>query len=156
MSLLKALQRQLAQSVSHCGCYGEGVMRAITGWCIVSVTLMILLLSVRVSSSKLNPDHLSDAAGLLSMRDCLGCHEKAEGDTICLGDYCLNGRSKYPPVGKEKAYASLSELGKADCMLEDGRVSCLSCHDLTKPAPHVIRDGHQLCLICHIRLTASR
>jgi hypothetical protein len=131
-------------------------MRVITGWCIASVTLMISLLSVRVSSSKLNPDHLSDAAGLLSMRDCLGCHEKARGDTICLGDYCLYGRSKYPPVGKEKAYASLSELEKADCILEEGRVSCLSCHDLTKPPPHVIREGHKLCLICHTRLNAGR
>ena len=44
----------------------------------------------------------------------------------------------------------LAEIEAAGCVLENGRTTCLSCHDLTKPPPgRTIRDGHDLCFICH-------
>lgn len=103
-----------------------------------------------------NLDHLTSASGILTMQECLSCH--SEGSThpvaICLDDHCLytNDHSmmhRYPPPGKETDYAPAAEVLAAGCVLEDGKITCLSCHDLTQPAPHLIRDGDQLCGICH-------
>ncbi|WP_136523758.1 hypothetical protein [Geomonas ferrireducens] len=103
-----------------------------------------------------NIDHLTSASGILTMQECIACH--SEGSThpvaICLDDHCLytNDHSlmhRYPPLGKEMEYASAAEVLAAGCILEDGKITCLSCHDLTQPAPHLIRAGDQLCGICH-------
>ncbi|HBG07814.1 MAG: hypothetical protein A2075_22945 [Geobacteraceae bacterium GWC2_58_44] len=131
-------------------------MKTITACCIVPLSLGALLLSVGNCSGMMNPHHLPDTAVALSMRDCLRCHDTGKAAGICPGDFCLDSRGTYPPVGKESSYAPVSELEKADSMLEEERVSCLSCHDLTKRRPHVIRDGHKLCLICHTSLNAKR
>ena len=58
----------------------------------------------------------------------------------------------YPPAGKEDDFADVAAVKQAGSVLEDGRVSCLTCHDLTKPPPHLIREGYKVCLICHISL----
>jgi hypothetical protein len=104
-----------------------------------------------------NPLHQSQAAGVLTMKECLSCHNGMVGRAIsvCLGNECMYTRNhsimgSYPPHGKERAYASVKEIQDAGCILEDGKVTCLSCHDLTKPPPHIIRDGDRLCFICHI------
>lgn len=103
-----------------------------------------------------NIDHLTSASGILTMQECIACH--SEGTThpvaICLDDHCLytNDHSlmhRYPPLGKELEYAPAAEIIAAGCILEDGKITCLSCHDLTQPAPHLIRTGDQLCGICH-------
>nr|WP_226377866.1 cytochrome c3 family protein [Citrifermentans bremense] len=39
-------------------------------------------------------------------------------------------------------------------VLQDGKITCLSCHDLTKP-PHLIKKGDQLCYLCHKSLRAG-
>ncbi|OGT98150.1 MAG: hypothetical protein A2079_03510 [Geobacteraceae bacterium GWC2_48_7] len=103
-----------------------------------------------------NPYHQKDAAGLLRMQDCLECHNIKMGKpvSICIGDDCLYSKNHsvmrhYPPIGKEKDYAPASEIESAGSFLEEGKITCLSCHDLTKPPPHLIREGDKLCLICH-------
>jgi hypothetical protein len=125
--------------------------------------IFILLLVVALAGGAVlsfcgnNPLHQSQAAGVLTMQECLKCHNSMVGRTIsvCLGSECLYTRShsimhRYPPPGKEKGYAPVQEILDAGCILEDGKVTCLSCHDLTKPPPHTIREGDKLCLICHI------
>lgn len=109
-----------------------------------------------------NPYHQQDAAGLLRMQDCLECHDLTMGKavSICTGDDCLHSRShslmhRYPPIGKEQDYAPVSEIESAGSFLEDGKITCLSCHDLTKPPPHLIREGDQLCLTCHKSLNSQ-
>jgi len=103
-----------------------------------------------------NPYHLSQGRGVLTMQQCLDCHDSSPTKPvyICLGDMCLYSRNhsllrNYPPAGKEKDYATVSEIQEAGCVLENGKTTCLSCHDLTKPEPHLIRKGDLLCFICH-------
>ena len=103
-----------------------------------------------------NRYHQSKAAGMLSIKDCLLCHDGLTGKaiTICLGKECLlkNNHSimnQYPPPGKEKRYASKSEVERAGGLFENGKTTCLSCHNLTKPPPHLIRDGKGFCMTCH-------
>lgn len=106
-----------------------------------------------------NTYHESQAAGILTMAECLKCHDGSTGKMIalCLGNECLylNNHSlmhPYPPARKANDYASRADIEQAGCILENGKVTCLSCHDLTRPPPHLIRDGDQLCLICHKNL----
>ena len=104
-----------------------------------------------------NSYHQTQAAGILKMQDCLKCHSGSPGKavSICLGNECLYSKShslmhNYPPTGKSRDYAALQDVEKAGCVLEDGKVTCLSCHDLTKPQPHLIQEGDKLCTICHL------
>jgi predicted CXXCH cytochrome family protein len=101
--------------------------------------------------------HQNQAAGILSMEECINCHDGITGKAIaiCLGKECLfikdhSLMSNYPPPGKESDYATVSEIERAGCILENGKTTCLSCHNLTKPPPRLIRDGANLCVICHI------
>jgi hypothetical protein len=104
-----------------------------------------------------NPYHRDHAAAFTPMKECLGCHDGFMADAIyaCQGSDCLYRKNHsimraYPPDRKIEEYAPASRIEDAGCMLEEGRVTCLSCHDLTKPPPHLIREGDQLCRICHI------
>ena len=109
-----------------------------------------------------NPYHQKEAARMLRMQECLVCHDGNMGKpvSICTGDDCLYSKThslmhRYPPIGKEKDYATVIEIEQAGCYLEEGKITCLSCHDLTKPSPHVIRDGDKLCLTCHKSLKSK-
>ena len=106
-----------------------------------------------------NPYHMTEAAALLTYKDCLKCHveDKKKKVSICLGDNCLYTKNhsilhRYPPVGKEDTYAPIEEVVKMGAIFEDDKVTCLSCHNLTMPPPHLIREREkdQLCFMCHI------
>lgn len=134
-----------------------------TGTKRIGILLILLTLtgSAVLSFCGNNPFHQREAVGMVTMEQCLKCHGSAMGKaiSICLGDKCLYTRNHsimhpYPPRGKAMRYASVAEIQQAGCILEDGKTTCLSCHDLTKPPPHVIREGDQLCLICHIDKTS--
>ncbi len=111
--------------------------------------------------STTNPFHLTQAVGTLTMEECLSCHDGVTGMavTVCLGNECLYTKNhslmhRYPPAGKEGRYAPQSVVEEAGCVLEGGKITCLSCHNLANPAPHLVRDGDNLCLICHIDRTS--
>lgn len=106
-----------------------------------------------------NLSHLTGASGVLTMNECLECHSSSSTRpvSICLDDHCIFTKNhslmhSYPPRGKETEYASVPEVTQAGVTFEDGKITCLSCHDLTKPAPHLIREGDKLCFICHREL----
>lgn len=111
-----------------------------------------------------NSYHLTDGSGVLTMEQCLNCHDSSSKMPIyvCTGEMCLYSKNHslmrpYPPARRTKDYSSLAEITEAGCVLEGGKTTCLSCHDLTKPPPHLIRDGDLLCYICHknLRPTSS-
>jgi hypothetical protein len=106
--------------------------------------------------------HQQQASGILTMQECLKCHDGITGKliTVCLGNECLYLKEhslmhQYPPPSKQNDYASVVEIESAGCILEAGKVTCLSCHDLTKPPPHLIQEGDKLCLICHKNLRSK-
>ena len=125
------------------------------------LTLSTWTVAIGVAASNLdasNPYHLSQSGRLSTMRDCMRCHDRngpaRSTISVCLGDNCLYTKNHplmqvYPPAGMEGEFATLTEVERAGCLLEDGRITCLSCHDLAKPPPHLILDGDKLCLICH-------
>lgn len=134
-------------------------IRALVGLLVVSV-LVALLSLLRTATG--NIYHETEASGILTMAQCLKCHDGSTGKliTICLGRDCLYLRNHsmmhpYPPATKVNDYASRAEIEQAGCVLEEGKITCLSCHDLTKPAPHLIKSGDQLCLICHKNLRGN-
>jgi len=124
--------------------------------------LTLFLLVVSASTAMLsfcgnNPNHRTHAAGVLTMQECLQCHSGSVSKAVpvCLGDDCLykNNHSLmrlYPPAGKSGDYATPDAIEQAGCELENGKITCLSCHDLTNPPPHLIREGDDLCSICHL------
>ena len=130
--------------------------------------LTLLLVAVAACAAILNlcgsnPYHQTKAIGILKMEDCLECHSgsPAKAVTICLGNECLYSKSHslmhpYPPIGKSSDYAPLEDIEKAGCVLENGKITCLSCHDLTKPPPHLIQDGDKLCSICHLYYSTGK
>lgn len=123
---------------------------------IVAVAGLALLI-FKSGEANTNLQHLTGASRILTLKECMGCHDKSAKKPIyvCTNDMCLYARNHsmlrdYPPLGQEKDYASVVEVEAAGCVLENGKTTCLSCHDLTKPPPaRVIREGHDLCFICH-------
>jgi len=106
-----------------------------------------------------NPYHMTQAAQVFTYKECLTCHAEGmkKGVSICLGENCLYSKDhslmhRYPPVGKEKDFAPIHEVERLGAIFEDGKITCLSCHDLSKPPPHLIRERErdQICLVCHI------
>jgi len=94
---------------------------------------------------------------------CVSCHYGEEDSKAgTCGNNCLidPGSShpvtkKYPPRGKEKEYIPIKQLRETGLIkLQDGMITCISCHDLTNHIPYhtVVEDrGTTLCKLCHIR-----
>ncbi len=106
--------------------------------------------------------HQTSAKYILTMAECMVCHseDSARPVSICLEDHCLYTNKhpvlrSYPPRRKAERFTPISENLEAGCVLEDGKITCLSCHDLTRPAPHLIRNGDELCYICHRYLRST-
>ncbi len=106
----------------------------------------------------ITPYH-TGSMGVLTMAECLSCHDGMTGTEIkvCLGTECLytNDHSimdLYPPLDNQLKFAAQSDLELAGGMLENGKTTCLSCHNMANPSPHLIkpRQRDQLCLVCHI------
>lgn len=103
--------------------------------------------------------HQRFASRILSFDECLyvGCHGNSKGKyiTLCFGKECLLNNShsilnQYPPPGKEKEFAPVSNVEWEGGIFENGKTTCLSCHNLTRPPPHLLKDGEEFCIICHI------
>lgn len=101
----------------------------------------------------------TDTISMSTMAECLSCHDGMTATlvTACLGAQCLytNDHSvmdPYPPINKQNKFASQAELELAGGILENGKTTCLSCHKMANPAPHLIkpREKDQICLVCHI------
>ena len=133
--------------------------------CVKKLTGIIVFMIFYLSNQTFaydNQYHAEFANGILTMKECMNCHSKSKvkSVTICVSNNCLYSMDHslmhvYPPKGQADKYASLSEITQAGCILENGKVTCLSCHDLTKPPPHLIQEGDKLCLICHKYLKSN-
>lgn len=91
--------------------------------------------------------------------DCIVCHD---GVTAPDARYCTvdcgfatshSILKEYPPRSKESSYASVAALQEKGIRLFNGKIACVSCHDLQKTTKyHLIMDnsGSALCFSCHI------
>jgi predicted CXXCH cytochrome family protein len=92
---------------------------------------------------------------------CLNCHDGviANEASPCLASNCFfEGRHPvdrpFPPANKHEEFVTLMELVEAGIPLLQGRVDCISCHDLLKETKDHLRieiDGSKLCYACHLK-----
>ncbi len=88
---------------------------------------------------------------------CLSCHDGTTGKNI---EYCVQdcgshavhsvGRS-YPPRGMQQEYAPVGWLMNRGIKLFDNKVSCISCHDLSRQEKYHLIMQTGLCQACHFR-----
>lgn len=93
---------------------------------------------------------------------CLACHD---GSTAGAVSYCTvqcDFRSSshaiekhYPPRKNRDSYAPVSDVTAKGVKLVNGKVTCISCHDLRNPARRhlIVNSVKELCMICHYKIT---
>jgi predicted CXXCH cytochrome family protein len=94
------------------------------------------------------------------LNDCIVCHD---GTIAPNSAYCTvkcNCKSPhsvlkdYPPRGKENQYLPISALEEKGIRLFNGKITCVSCHDLTNPEKYhlvISNSESRLCFSCHIK-----
>jgi hypothetical protein len=93
---------------------------------------------------------------------CLTCHDGSAGKKIVVcSTPCLNPNTHkmlipYPPPGK-RGYATLEAVLAAGLNLEEGMITCITCHDLTNPLRHhfavdATPYAQKLCYLCHLEI----
>lgn len=96
-----------------------------------------------------------------SANECLSCHDGvlAKHVSFCKVRCDFSGghslMKRYPPAGKAAEYAPASLVIAKGIKLENGHVTCNSCHDLRKSTPDYLvieNTNSRLCLTCHIRM----
>ncbi len=94
-------------------------------------------------------------------RYCIGCHDGTAASNIpfcsvrCAVNDSHSAEKRYPPAGKERLYAPLATVQAKGLKVVDGKITCISCHNLrNKDRYHLVMDNanSRLCLTCHIRM----
>lgn len=95
--------------------------------------------------------------------ECLSCHDGTytKGGNVRTSYHGGNTIGQSHPLGADYTLASLQRASLVKrhildkrIILVDGRLSCISCHNMLNPAPlHLAVDnsGSQLCMTCHNR-----
>jgi len=91
---------------------------------------------------------------------CVSCHDGtvAHNVSFCTSK-CDAATSHavlkaYPPLRRASEFAPLAAVRAKGIKFDNGRVTCISCHNLRNPAKnHLVMEnsGSRLCLTCHIR-----
>jgi predicted CXXCH cytochrome family protein len=96
---------------------------------------------------------------------CLSCHDGISATAVSYCTVKCDFRSsshaierEYPPGKNRDSYATAAAVTEKGVKLIEGKVTCISCHDLKNPARrHLItKSVKELCLICHFKLGGSR
>ena len=127
--------------------------------------LVILVNIILIGNISLNAQEVLHHDNLVDSddpKDCLTCHDGTIASNIspCTKVSCLlDPRSshpvfkKYPPDGKESAYAPSFQVEATGIKLKNGEVTCISCHNLMNQQKfHLVMEnkGSRLCKTCHI------
>ena len=86
--------------------------------------------------------------------DCIGCHDGESGShaqtctTDCNFKTSHSVLKDYPPRGQEASYAPVETLAEKGIQLFNGKVTCISCHNLNNlERSHLATNN--LCSDCH-------
>lgn len=118
---------------------------------ILTGVLLIPLFAASVFAERIS-HHDVTADPDSTARECLSCHDGTIGPCNFKGPHA--GLPAYPPKGKERDYAPVAAIKAAGVRLENGKLTCISCHDLRNSgARHLIkpRQGSEICGMCHIK-----
>lgn len=131
----------------------------------MKISAIFFSVLILVASQALSLEYVShktyvvDADGV--MVDCLSCHNgtKAPAVSNCDRGMCRIYANHivavpYPPVDRETQFAPLESLYAKGMMLENGRLTCVTCHDLREKSRFQVRvypERSELCLTCHLK-----
>ena len=118
---------------------------------ITLAALLVLLSADGVFAEKINHQGVM-ADPDSSARECLSCHDGTVGKCNFQGPH--SSLPAYPPRGKEHEYASIATLQASGIRLENGRMTCISCHNLRNSGARNLikaKHGNELCGMCHIK-----
>jgi predicted CXXCH cytochrome family protein len=114
-------------------------------------TLLVPLSAERVFAEKISHQGVTadpDSAA----RECLSCHDGMIGPCNFKGPHAK--LPAYPPKGKEREFSTTASITAAGVRLDNGRLTCISCHDLRGSGKnHLIKagSGNEICGLCHIK-----
>lgn len=91
---------------------------------------------------------------------CVSCHDGSAAHNVsfctsqCSAATSHSVLKNYPPAGRQASFAPLAVVKSKGIKFDQGRVTCISCHNLRNPSKnHLVMEnrGSSLCLTCHIR-----
>ena len=121
-------------------------------------TVLLVLCMLRRPDAELVAHHGTNVEADAPVSECILCHD---GFTATYITMCVNNCNRrnshpvlrdYPPDGKQKEYFSLETISSRGVPLEDGKITCISCHELRNNTPFHLRfDNYRsrLCFACH-------
>jgi predicted CXXCH cytochrome family protein len=137
----------------------------------VALAGILLLWPLGPSEGASHPPVPADTSGVVTSTTCLGCHDGVIARTagardvrapfpVALGGSAIEReRITGHPIGTDYARATSRRVSRllpvarldSTIRLENGRVGCMSCHDLASTArARLVRPaGGDLCLGCH-------
>ena len=131
-------------------------------WNFCEVALAALcLLAPATARAELVSHHSARVEANGPAQDCISCHDgsAAKHISFCTVRCDFSGShsilKRYPPAGKAAHYAPAAAVQARGVKLQDGKVTCISCHDLRNPSrDHLVMDntGSRLCLVCHLTM----
>lgn len=125
----------------------------------ILAVMLVFLFAEGVFAEKIS-HHGVTAEADGAARDCLTCHDGTVGHNVVFCKVKCDFKSphsilrNYPPRGKEREYASTASIQAEGIKLENGKVTCISCHNLRDGGRnHLVkaRRGGGICSICHIK-----
>ncbi|RJQ20034.1 MAG: hypothetical protein C4560_05540 [Nitrospiraceae bacterium] len=128
---------------------------------IIAVLVMVSLGGVFLYADQLEHHGMTvDSEG--SAAYCLTCHDGSAAPKISVcSTTCAVAVHKtlinYPPAGRKKEFAPLEAVLRAGLKLENGMITCITCHDLKNMnkyhfAIDTTRFARKLCYVCHVEI----
>jgi hypothetical protein len=127
---------------------------------ILQVAVLVLFVSALHAEQLDHHGMQADSEGTAAY--CLTCHDglAAKKVVVCTTTCTVSAHkflAKYPPPGREKDFATQQAVQAAGIRLENGMVTCISCHDLKNLERfHFAIDStpfaRKLCYTCHVRI----
>ena len=134
-------------------------MRKRVFFVVLFVTLVACVIFLRRPGAELIPHHGLEVEADGTADDCIGCHDGfvAKNASFCTVECDFRGShpilKHYPPPGKEAAFVPLEVLTAEGVKLEQGQITCISCHNLRNPDRYhlwIDNGDDKLCQACHL------
>ena len=124
----------------------------------IALLLLISFISPCFAASEI--DHHGSTINATDSTECLDCHTDDNDQKLdSTSNSCTSSKNNshpvkvdFPPADKKKLFKSAEDAKKSGIRFNNGKITCLSCHDLKKDSPkHLIiqNKNSKLCFACH-------
>jgi len=128
--------------------------------CVAALDVLAVMATAQARAEMVSHHTVTvEANGLADV--CISCHDGKTAKHVSFCTVKCDYSSShvvfkiYPQAGKAARYAPAAALQAKGIKLEDGKVTCISCHDLRKPGRyHLVMDNtkSRLCFVCHVAM----